>query len=262
MFDYHVHSSYSGDCSTSLEDMTRSAIVKGLAEVCFTDHIEHAYAHPARPYDFEVAEYLKEISLLQEKYKHRIKIKKGVEIGVRPHFLKGFQKLVDQHNFDFVLASLHVCDHKGISSGEFFQGKTTIESYRQYYEELYYCTRNFEGFNVLGHLDLLKRHSTPPKTELFLDIITEILNNLISRGKGIEVNTSGLRTSLNETLPALDIVRLYKSLGGEIITLGSDSHSPKYLGCKFPEVCAQLKDIGFQYITTFTEQTPEFIKIP
>lgn len=265
MYDYHVHSAFSDDCFTAMADMVESAVSKGVKELCFTDHIDHIFPDPAARWDFDLDKYAVELAEVRENFKSRITIKKGLELGVRPNLLAGYQELVDTGSFDFVIASVHFCGGKEIYNGDFFRGRTPQESYREYYEELYYCARNFQGFNVIGHLDLLKRHASyaePQKAELFYDILQELFKDLVQRGKGLEINTSGLRTSFNETLPTLEVMKLYKDLGGEIITLGSDSHYPEHLGWKFPEVCAGLKSIGFKYITTFTNQKPQFTKIP
>ena len=43
-------------------------------------------------------------------------------------------------------------------------------------------------------------------------------------GKGIELNTGGFKYGLGHPNPCEDIIKRYKELGGEIITLGSDAH--------------------------------------
>lgn len=264
MFDYHVHSNFSADCSIEMGTMIKSAIQSGLRELCFTDHNDQDYKDSSIDFDLDVKNYVNKLGYLKDKYKNHIHIKKGIELGIQPHIITYYEKLIRNNEWDFVIMSLHTCGKKDINNGDFFLGKSPKESYRQYYEELYYSAKEFNNFNVIGHLDLLKRYSNhvpPQDTILFLDIIEELFKNLIYRGKGIEVNTSGLRSSLKDILPSLDILKLYKSLGGEIITTGSDSHFPEHLGYNFPDVLAKLKNIGFKYITSFENQKPNFIKI-
>ncbi len=263
-YDYHVHSNFSTDCSIAMEEMVKSAMDAGLKELAFTDHYDQDYKDATISFELDIESYCKEIDRLKEKYLSKIKIKKGIELGVQPHILKDLSNLVSKYDFDFVIASMHTCDQKDLHVGDFFRDKTPMESYKKYYEELYFCEKNFEEFNVIGHLDLPKRYSnhTPPqKPELFFDILEELFKNLIDQGKGIEVNTSGLRSSCKESLPSKEVLKLYKSLGGEILTLGSDCHYSEHLGYQFPEIYEMLKNIGFRYITTFENQKPTFIKI-
>ena len=50
-------------------------------------------------------------------------------------------------------------------------------------------------------------------------------------------------------------------MGGEIITLGSDAHEVKDVGCVIKERQELLKDCGFQYFTTFIGGEPVFQKL-
>lgn len=264
MFDYHVHSNFSADCNIEMETMIQNGIQIGLKEICFTDHHDQDYHDNSITFDLDFEKYCKTIDHLTEKYKNRITIKKGIELGIQPHIISDYEKLLKDYAFDFIISSIHTCDQKDIYRGDFFLGKTPEESYRKYYEELYYCAKNFNNFNVLGHLDLLKRHPEhiPPQNNMdFFDIIEDLFKSIIYRGKGIEINSSGFRSPANEPFPSIEVLKLYKSLGGEIITTGSDSHSPEHLGFKFPEITQSLQKIGFKYITTFKKQKPVFINM-
>lgn len=97
--------------------------------------------------------------------------------------------------------------------------------------------------------------------KLFIDIIEDILKTAIERGKGIEINTSCFRYKLPDLTPSREIITLYKKLGGEIITIGSDSHSTNQIAYEFSQVQSILKDIGFNYLCKFDKMKPSFIKI-
>ena len=88
--------------------------------------------------------------------------------------------------------------------------------------------------------------------------VTEILKRAIQDGKGIEVNTSSHRYGLKDTQPSVDILKLYRSLGGEIITIGSDSHKPEHLGAYIPEAQALLRELGYRAFCTFVRMQPVF----
>lgn len=270
MYDYHVHSSFSSDCSAEMAAIVAKAVDMGIKELCFTDHIDKGYRRadmqPGRQGpEIYLPDYFNRIELVRRAFSSQITILTGIELGVEPNLIQEYDNLVRDYGWDFVMASMHSYRGEDFYHGNFFEYGTPEECYRLYYEELFSCAKGFDGFNVLGHLDLLKRYSgyeKEPKPQLFFDILEKLFANLIQRGKGIEVNTSGLRnSSVKDTLPSLEIIKLYRALGGEIITLGSDSHYPENLGYKFPETMALLKDAGFRYITTFSRQTPTFVRI-
>ncbi|MBQ4283818.1 MAG: histidinol phosphate phosphatase, partial [Lachnospira sp.] len=97
--------------------------------------------------------------------------------------------------------------------------------------------------------------------EDYKELIDNILTSLITQGKGIEINTSSLTKGLHSTNPCSGIIRRYKELGGEIITIGSDAHCPANIASEFDKAKDILTDAGFKYYTHFIERTPHFIKL-
>ena len=119
----------------------------------------------------------------------------------------------------------------------------------------------FKNYSVLAHLDLIVRYDetgTYP-FEKVRDIVAEILKQAIRDDKGIEVNTSSYHYGLSDTQPSRDILKLYKDLGGKIITVGSDAHKTEYLADHIRETYAILRDeIGFREFATFDHMIPVF----
>ncbi|MHA6259761.1 histidinol-phosphatase HisJ family protein [Sporosarcina sp. CAU 1771] len=261
MFDYHMHSDFSADCSIPMEDMVLGAIEKGLKEICFTEHIDYEYPDDSIVFDFDLNVYDAKINELREKYGQRIHIKKGIELGVQPHILHKYDELVKANSFDFIICSMHTTEKKGLHYGDLFKGKTLEESYQVYYDELLYCIKNFKQFSVLGHVDLVKRYTLKHCENNFHEVLREMFNVIIPEGKGIELNTSGVRYGLENGMPSDDILKLYKQSGGEIITLGSDAHRVSELAFQFKESLDLLRSIGFKYISTFDNQKPSFHSI-
>lgn len=261
MFDYHIHSNFSADCTTPMEKTIEEAVKQGIEGICFTEHIDYDYPDKSITFEFDLDEYDKQIRKMQEKYGSRISIKKGVEIGVQPHVLNKYVDLFANQAFDYVICSMHATENKDLHSGDFFKNKSIDDAYQIYYEELLYCVREFKDFDVLGHLDLVKRYTKHKSKHHFHGIIKKIFEEIIPSGKGIELNTSGFRYGLGNGLPSTDILRLYKECGGEIITLGSDSHVESTLAYQFRESMDLLKSIGFSYIATFENRKPTFHSI-
>ncbi|HHP4612059.1 TPA: histidinol-phosphatase HisJ family protein, partial [Clostridioides difficile] len=124
--------------------------------------------------------------------------------------------------------------------------------------------KNYKDYSVLGHLDLIKRYApydTILDDRLFSDIIEETLKQAIYDGKGIEINTSCYRYNLPDLTPSKYILQMYKDLGGEIITTGSDSHHISQVACEFDYIYSLLKNMGFKYVSKFNKLKPEFIKL-
>ena len=76
--------------------------------------------------------------------------------------------------------------------------------------------------------------------------------------EGIEINTSSHRYGLKDSTPSRDILKLYKELGGKIITIGSDSHKIEHLGAYIDEAKELLKELGFEFYCTFEKMKPIF----
>ena len=125
--------------------------------------------------------------------------------------------------------------------------------------------RSVTGFQALGHLDYVVRYGHGREKEYsyraYADVIDEILRELICRGIALEVNSGGLKYGLGFPNPHPDVLKRYRELGGEILTLGSDAHAPEHIAYNFKETGELLKACGFRYYTIFKERKPEFLKL-
>ncbi len=256
VFDYHLHSKNSFDGKDELIDICRDAVKLGVHEVCITEHFS------INPHDpsfgvFDYEKYSRDIDLCKAQLGEKLIIKRGIELG-EPHvksdenkeFLKG-------KDFDFILGSVH--NIGDLKLRNYIKGKDKYGAYRDYFEEVYKTAR-YSDIDVLGHLDLMKRYAFDVfgnyEFKDYEDEIRQILKLAIDRGIGIEVNTSGLRTSLKEAFPKVEILKLYKELGGEILTIGSDSHNRKDTGCDFDTVVKMLMELGFKHIYKYEKRKP------
>ena len=92
-------------------------------------------------------------------------------------------------------------------------------------------------------------------------MIDPVLHCLIEHGKCLEVNTAGLKYGLGETNPAKDVLRRYRELGGELLTIGSDAHAPEHIAYDFPVVCEMLHALGFRYYAVFSQRKREMLRL-
>ncbi|HSQ89817.1 histidinol-phosphatase HisJ family protein [Romboutsia sp.] len=145
--DHHVHSEFSGDCNTPIDDVVKRAIELGLKEVMFTDHQDFDYPSDEICFEINIEEYVEKIKKLREKYKE-IDILMGIEIGYQPDLNDKINNLLNSHPFDFVICSIHAWNDIELDTGDLFKGKTQEEGYREYFENLKYCVEHFDNCDV------------------------------------------------------------------------------------------------------------------
>lgn len=279
--DYHVHTEFSDDSVFALEDVCALAIERGIDEICITDHVDYDVrpdwdeyrrdpscakifeGKPSINVDYE--RYFPAIEAARERFAPTLAVKTGMEFGVQSHTAERFHALFEQHAdaWDFIILSIHQVGNEEFWNGTFQKGRTQDEYNMQYYEEMLRVVQRFDDWSVLGHLDLIKRYDTagPWPDENARDIVAEIMKEAIRRGKGIELNTSSIRYGLSDLTPSEDILRLYRDLGGRILSIGSDSHKPEHLGAHIPMMRERLQAIGFTEFCTFDHMEPVFHRL-
>ena len=262
--DVHMHCGFSNDSETRPEDMVESAIAKGLSVICFTDHYDKDNLDWGDEAIFDVESYFQKMIELQEEYRDQIYIRIGAEIGMQPYLAEYYQDFMAQHPFDFVIGSVHsVLEHD--VALDFFQKHSDPEGYKIYFEEMLQDVQKIKSYDVLGHLDYIVRYSNQGSKGFdlndYMDIIEEILKQVIVHGKGIEMNMSGLKYGLGAPHPQPEIIKRYRELGGEIITVGADGHIPEHIAYDYHLADDILKSCGFKYYTEFKGRKPLFVKI-
>ena len=266
--DFHVHTNFSTDSDTAPEQMIEGAIREGLQTICFTDHYDKDYPKHGEIQEFylDTASYYQKMKELQEKYRKEIGIRIGVELGLQPHLGEYYKNYVAQYPFDFVIGSVHVVDRCDPYYRELFKDKTDEEAYRRCFEATLENIKCNSELDVLGHMDYVVRYGESRAEnysyQIYADIIDEILKCIIEHGKGIEFNTSGFKYGLGFGHPHPDILKRYRELGGEIITIGSDGHKPEHIAYDFHRVSDILKACGFKNYTEFKQRKPIFRQLP
>lgn len=263
--DYHIHSFHSGDSNASLDEIADTAISKNLRSICITDHLDFDYEDDGVTFELDSDKYFLSMLQFQKKYEKQLDIRIGIETGLEPDKANRLNNFIVKHPYDFIIGSSHLVNGLDPYYPEFFNGKSDKEAFEEYFlsivNNLEYCN----NFDVYGHIDYVVRYS-PNKDKNYyfmdyLDIIDKILKKLINTNKGIEINTSGLRSGLNNPNPCRDIIKRYHELGGRILTLGSDAHYPEHIGYEFSYAKEIIQACGFKYYTEFKKRTPEFIKL-
>ena len=273
--DQHVHSNFSFDSKTPMETQVLRGIELGLDLMCFTEHVDYGImrdhndplptkiqnGHPC--YNADYPSYFRKLDEMRQTYGDRITIRRGLEFGVQKHTIPQYNALYERYRkeLDFTLLSVHQVDDLEFYPPDFQATRSQDEYNMRYYEELLAVARDFDHYAVLAHLDVMRRYDPAgeypfAKTK---DIVAEILRVAIDKGKGIELNTGSWRYHLEDIQPRREIWRLYRDLGGEIVTIGSDGHRPERVAGNFDEARAILRDeLGFRRFCTFEHMEPTF----
>lgn len=264
--DYHTHCELSFDSPTAVEDMVRAGIAAGLDELCLTDHVEtfapESLVH--NEYDFSLRAPV--FDRADRAAEGRILVRRGVELGEAARDLAYAEALLAQlDGLDFVIGSQHQLSQRyGFNDLYYMPGGSEEDAREQIrdYLTLVLTNARWGRFSVLGHLTLPLRymnenHGMHMSFDGFEDECAQIFRALIERGCGIECNVN----RGNTPLPDAKWLRLYRSLGGEIVTIGTDAHTPEYVGLRARETQELLKECGFRYVSTFERMQPVFHKI-
>lgn len=261
--DHHVHTNFSPDSQAPPEDQILRAIALGMPAICFTDHMDYDFPEEVGiTFDLKPQPYLTAMASLREQYIGSIDVRAGVEIGLDVDCPDKIVSYIQSADWDFVIGSIHLSGHKDPYLPSYFAGRTAKEAYLQYFETTLACLEHFDPvYDVLGHLDYVFRCGDRSVTNAWKewpDLMDAILRQVIEKGLGLDVNTGGMKSGLPFQHPHEDILRRYRELGGELITLGSDAHKPEHLGDRFPEVGERLKALGFRYGASYKKRKPEF----
>jgi histidinol-phosphatase (PHP family) len=261
MFDFHMHSTVSFDGHDEPQAMISAAAEKGLKEICFTDHLDVDPLAQEQIMQFKTEDYNAAYDGLTHP---EVKIRRGMEFGLFPDNAQELKKELQRRPFDFVLGSVHFAEDLDVYFQPYWEGKTVHQAERIYLEQTLACVQNHEDFDVLAHLTYISKcrcHPAPrpvPYAE-HQEVLDEILRVLAQKGKGLEMNTSGV-DRCGDFLPYGPYFRRFKELGGQIVTVGSDAHFPSRVGEYTHEAAKMLGEI-FGHVCTFEQRKPIFHKL-
>lgn len=261
--DTHVHSENSFDGESSVLDICETAVEMGLNTVTITDHMEAPDIRLGdnSPYGNMIKSISKSVSdveSLADGFKSRLRLLKGMELGEPMHIKELTEKALKIADFDFILASVHNLKDEE----DFYYLKYDENNVRplleRYFDELLDTALNAD-FDSLAHLTyplryIVERTDIRPDLNEYSEVIDEIFNALIKRGKALEINTSGLFKPIGVTLPDINLVRRFKELGGKYVTVGSDAHNSKNLAQGVEKGIALARACGFESYTVFVKR--------
>lgn len=267
--DYHLHSSFSGDSTEPMENMVLAAIDRGLTHICFTEHMDMDYPvtpdAPEGTFLLNTDSYLYDLALCKAKYEGRIKIFFGVELGMQPHLQRQLALYARSHEFDFIIGSTHVVQGQDPYYPDYFSGRSEEEAFRSYFKEIIANLKKIPGYDVCGHLDYVVRYGANKDKDYsyakYKDLFDEMLTLILEQEKGIELNTGSLNRGTRDVSPCTDVLKRYRELGGDVITVGSDAHNAAEVAAHFSRAEEVLKECGFKYYCIFENRLPEYFRL-
>ena len=235
-----------------MEDMIQTAVDKGLTGICFTEHLDPDYPETPENLDFslDIPAYRQRLFELADAFRDQITVNFGIELGLQPHLGNQLSHVV--HGYDPYYPS-------------YFEGRKESACYMEYFESILENIAAFDKMDVYGHIDYVVRYGPNQNRQYsygrYKEILDEILRTLIRKNIGIELNTGGYHYGLGEPNPCVNVIRRYRELGGEIITIGADAHTPDKIAYAFDRAADVLRDCGFSYYTVFKNRQPVFHKL-
>ncbi|MBQ7131703.1 MAG: histidinol-phosphatase HisJ family protein [Oscillospiraceae bacterium] len=278
LIDLHTHTSFSPDSDEPMKNMIERAIELNLDAYAITDHCEadrffsrDNYKRPQTDHEYDIYNYnivyensVSAICKAKELYP-KLNLLCGIEWGQALYDMKATEIMCNDKRLDFVIGSLHELEDMPDFAFIDYSQFDIDNLLRKYFEEIArLCEKPV--FDTLAHLTYTLRYiegEQKIKVDMnrYKDIIAQAFKSLAYNGRALEINTSGLRQGYGKTFPTLDFIKLFKEMGGEIITIGSDSHRACDIGKGIAEGIEIAKQAGFRYCAYFKERKPNFIKL-
>ncbi len=250
--DAHLHTDLSHDSEVPIDEYARQAVERGIAELAITDHVDFRPGAPAYAFStFEQRE--RQVRGAAERWAPQgLAIRFGAELTYERDFEGDIRDHIRRHAYDFVIGSVHIGADSPFTAARvagWVAGRSLAEIVEPYYVEVEAAARS-GLFDTLGHIDFVKRFLAPHVTAADLatapELIDPILRALVDSGTALEINTSGLRQPPGESYPSPATVARFRELGGERITIGTDSHRAEHFAFALTDGYASATSAGFE----------------
>ena len=271
MFDSHIHSNNSPDSKQTVDEICTTAIEKGVKGIAITDHAHMSPAHKRFFGDFDVVKNIQnsinDAHAAKEKYKDKLQVFCGVEIGEYLHDPETSKKVLSLTDYDIIIGSVHYVDaakwelaYSKIKFDENVSDQEIFDYMKLYFGEVSQMIDKVD-FDVLAHLTCPERYINGRDKRnynfnVFNDDIECILKKIIKKDIALEFNTYGM-----EKIEFEHILRLYHDLGGRKVTIGSDAHRPVTIAANFDEAIEILKKTGFEYYCYYEKRQAKKVYI-
>jgi histidinol-phosphatase (PHP family) len=287
----HTHTLFC-DGTDDVETMCRAAHAKGLAAIGFSAHAPMGKTGLITNWhikDERLGEYIDEVRAARERWEGKLSVYLGLEID----YIKGRRSALDRdiqslnldclrrtegsetntlpkqepvRVLDYLIGSVHYLlpPHgepftvdgpleevtQGIAEGFSNSGEAMVSAYWDAVLEMLAVG----GFDIVGHLDLVKKHNTEggkaahrlfSTGNRYMRRVAEVVRVIAAGGYVVEVNTGGMnRGSIAETYPSPEILRLLRQHNVPVM-ITADAHNANDLDGHYPAARQTLLDAGY-----------------
>ena len=178
----------------------------------------------------------------------------GIEMDFVPGREDRIASLLDEHEFDYVVGSIHFVGEGAVDHPEFdvWSGVGDPDSVWARYFELLAEAATAGLFDVLAHPDLVKYwgHDRPRPRRDPRFHYEPAIEAIAESGVAVEVSTAGLRKPVNELYPAPAFAEMCVEAGA-VFSLSSDAHRPEDVGYAYDRALEAMRSWGLSEIAVF-----------
>lgn len=263
--DMHTHCERSFDCEVPFAVMCDSAVERGVKVIALTDHCDLNTDSDEAKVMENIRLSVSDATAQGKRLADTLRVIKGIELGQPLHNKPLAEKIVRIDELDYILCALHEISNRQDFYYLDYNNEDIPLLLNCYFDEVIETVK-WNKFDSLAHLTYPIRYICGEygiKVDLldYKDKIDEILSILAKNGKALEVNSSGLGMKIRQTLPPEWIIRRFRELGGEYITVGSDSHLSQNIGFRIEDTFALIKSCGFDSVVYFEKHKPVKVNI-
>ena len=256
-YDMHTHSHFSTDSNMSMLDATKTALDKGICGIAFTDHLDVEFTNHPNEFHYDYNEYFEHINAIKETFGNRIDIITATEVGLQPHVIDETIQRTNGFEFDFKIGSTHLINkYDPYEKTLYTLYESKQECYTEYLREIINNINLYSDYDALGHIDYIVRYAPYCDSVMyyqeFSDYIDEIFRFIIKKDIALEINTG----TYKKVKLDINLIKRYKELGGELITIGSDSHSLSTVGYLFRDYADIIKSCGYEQLYYYKNRQP------
>jgi len=270
MIDCHIHTNTSEDSKMTVMDACKQAVECGLKYICFTNHHEIPEMKNSN-FNFSLdgnkfLDYKKAVEQARKEFPE-LKISFGCEIGHMEEYKDEIKEFLDEHDFDFVLGSIHwmvlpdgkadLVSDRAIASME----KHGRDAYMKVYARSIVESINSGLYDSISHIGMFTRFIPDFDFSNYDKELNDIVEAFKNSKTGIEINTWRGKFPKGYWNPPSTLVKAVFNTGNPILTVGSDAHETGSVGKGIKEVLQFAKTCGYEKVAFFEKRKPLFLDI-